>query len=104
MDLWTFFQAAGGVAALGYPVSSQWSKGPFTLQTFQKAAIQWSESGGFQYVNIYDKLPAVDRQARFEDAATTFDRLAGLIRGRVPPAALAELPPSFRSAPRALII
>ncbi len=58
IEFWSFFRAAGGVAELGYPVSARWTDGPFTLQAFQKAILQWLDGRGVAYLNIYDRLNA----------------------------------------------
>ena len=61
IPFWTFFQSAGGVRSLGYPVSSRWSNGPFTFQAFQKSVLMWSASDGVAYVNVYDALSQAGR-------------------------------------------
>ena len=53
---WTFFQEAGGVQSLGYPVSRRWGDGSFTYQAFQKAVLQWQPGKGMFYANTYDQL------------------------------------------------
>ncbi|SVD75345.1 uncharacterized protein METZ01_LOCUS428199, partial [marine metagenome] len=58
---WTFFQEAGGVQALGYPVSQRWNHGPFTYQAFQKAVLQWQPEQGMFYANTYDELSVLGR-------------------------------------------
>ena len=55
---WTFFQEAGGVQALGYPISQRWTDGPFTYQAFQKSILQWQPGQGMFYANTYDQLSA----------------------------------------------
>ncbi len=56
IPFWTEFQAAGGVARLGYPVSRRWIEGPLTYQAFQKTVFQWQPGAGLFRVNIYDRL------------------------------------------------
>ena len=56
IPFWTEFQAAGGVARLGYPVSRRWMEGPLTYQAFQKTVFQWQPRSGLFRVNIYDRL------------------------------------------------
>ncbi len=68
IPFWTTFQAAGGVAQLGYPTSTRWSDGPFTLQAFQKAVLQWLDGRGVRYLNIYDVLSAAGRDAWLDSA------------------------------------
>ena len=62
-SFWTFFQASGGVAQLGYPISTRWQDGPFIYQAFQKAIFQQRPSGGIAFVNIYDRLSALGHDA-----------------------------------------
>lgn len=59
IPFWTEFQAAGGVARLGYPVSRRWMEGPLTYQAFQKTVFQWQPRDGLFRVNIYDRLSAL---------------------------------------------
>ena len=61
IPLWTFFQSAGGVRTLGYPISNRWSNGPLTYQAFQKSVLMWSASDGMAFVNVYDALSQAGR-------------------------------------------
>ncbi|MCY4112010.1 MAG: hypothetical protein OXF96_08735, partial [Chloroflexi bacterium] len=40
VPLWDFVRDRD-LQALGYPISQRWVSGPFTLQAFQKAILQW---------------------------------------------------------------
>ena len=64
----TFFQTSGGVARLGYPVSTRWQDGPFIYQAFQKAIFQQRPSGDVAFVNIYDRLSALGHDAWLSSA------------------------------------
>ena len=68
IPFWTTFYAAGGVAQLGYPVSTRWTDGPFTLQAFQKGILQWLDGRGVRYLNIYDDLSAAGHDAWLDSA------------------------------------
>jgi hypothetical protein len=61
IPFWTFFQSAGGVRRLGYPISNRWSNGPLTYQAFQKSVLTWSASDGVAFVNVYDALSHAGR-------------------------------------------
>ena len=61
IPFWTFFQSAGGVARLGYPISNRWSTGPLTFQAFQKAVLQWTVADGMTFLNVYDVLSKAGR-------------------------------------------
>lgn len=61
IPFWTFFQSAGGVARLGYPISNRWSAGPLTFQAFQKAVLQWTVADGVTFLNVYDALSQAGR-------------------------------------------
>ena len=61
IPFWTFFQSAGAVHRLGYPVSNRWSDGPLTFQAFQKSVLMWSASDGMAFVNVYDALSQAGR-------------------------------------------
>ena len=56
VPFWTFFQENGGVSQFGYPISRRWMSGPFTLQAFQRAILQWQPGRGMFFLNIYDNL------------------------------------------------
>ena len=68
IEFWMFFQQAGGVSQLGYPISGRWTDGPFTLQAFQKAILQWLDGRGVAYLNIYDRLNAAGQDAWLDGA------------------------------------
>ena len=68
IPFWTFFQSAGGVRRLGYPISNRWSEGPLTFQAFQKAVLQWSASDGITFTNVYDALSVAGRDHWLETA------------------------------------
>ena len=61
IPFWTFFQSAGGVRQLGYPLSNRWSAGPLTFQAFQKAVLQWTLADGVTLLNVYDQLSQAGR-------------------------------------------
>ena len=61
IPFWTFFQSAGGVRRLGYPISNRWSAGPQTFQAFQKAVLQWTVADGVTFVHVYDALSQAGR-------------------------------------------
>ena len=63
IPFWTTFRDAGGPAALGYPVSDRWVEGPFTMQAFQKAILQWADGSGMAYLNTYDVLARLGHDA-----------------------------------------
>ena len=56
-QFWTAFQADGGVAALGYPISDRFEWDGFVTQVMQKAVFQWRpDSGSVAFVNVFDDL------------------------------------------------
>ncbi len=61
VPFWTFFQEAGGVARLGYPIANRWTQGDLTYQAFQRAVLQGSAGAGVTFVNIYDELSQAGR-------------------------------------------
>ena len=61
IPFWTFFQSAGGVRQLGYPISNRWSAGPLTFQAFQKAVLQGTVADGVTLVHVYDALSQAGR-------------------------------------------
>ena len=67
IPFWTFFQSAGGVARLGYPISNRWTDGPLTLQAFQKAVLQWSAADGVTFVDVYDALSRAGKDEWLEE-------------------------------------
>lgn len=61
-NLWTAFQAHGGVDRLGYPASQRFTWGGFVTQVTQKAVLQWRpESGTVDFVNVFDDLAHAGR-------------------------------------------
>jgi hypothetical protein len=57
IPFWNFFQQAGGVPAVGYPVSHRFLWNGFTVQAFQKVVFQWRpEVGTVYYVNVIDEM------------------------------------------------
>lgn len=59
---WGEFQRLGGVARLGYPVSTRFHYRGFTTQVFQKVALQWRpEEGRALFVNVFDELTAAGK-------------------------------------------
>ncbi len=56
-QFWTSFQASGGVAAVGYPISNRFQWDGFVTQVMQKAVFQWRpESSSVAFVNVFDDL------------------------------------------------
>lgn len=54
---WSEFQRLGGIAVLGYPVSTPFLLGGFVDQAFQKAILQWRpEVGHAAFLNVFDLL------------------------------------------------
>lgn len=105
ISFWSTFRSAGGVAPLGYPISSRWNSGEFTLQAFQRGILQWSDGGGMAFLNIYDELAAggyddwldgakgVPRSRMFpEEAGRPF---ADILQGRL---AILDATPAIRDA------
>ncbi len=68
IPFWTFFQSAGGVRRLGYPISNRWSAGPQTFQAFQKAVLQWTVVDGVTFVHVYDALSQAGRDPWLKNA------------------------------------
>ena len=57
IPFWDFFRAAGGVEAVGYPVSHRFVWHGFVVQAFQKVVFQWRpEVGTVYYVNVLDEM------------------------------------------------
>ncbi len=57
VKLWTEFQRLGGVRGLGYPISDRFVWDGFTVQSMQKAVLQWHpELGRAELVNLYDRV------------------------------------------------
>jgi hypothetical protein len=57
VPFWTYFQQAGGVPAVGYPVSHRFLWNGFIVQAFQKVVFQWRpEVGTVYYVNVLDEM------------------------------------------------
>jgi hypothetical protein len=54
---WSEFQRLGGVAQLGYPISSRFQFRGYLTQVFQKVALQWRpESNAAVFVNTLEEL------------------------------------------------
>ena len=54
---WSAFQASGGVAAFGYPISDRFQWDGFVTQVMQKAVFQWRpETDSVAFVNVFDDL------------------------------------------------
>src|SRR5262245_35150725 len=62
--LWTAFQDAGGVEALGYPISRRYDLDSSPAQAFQNGILRWNPDSG-----VADWLPErnVPREARVPD-------------------------------------
>ena len=57
IPFWDFFRTAGGVEAVGYPVSHRFVWHGFVVQAFQKVVFQWRpEVGTVYYVNVLDEM------------------------------------------------
>ena len=57
IPFWDFFQAAGGVQAVGYPVSHRFVWNGFVVQAMQKVVFQWRpEAQTVYYVNVLDEM------------------------------------------------
>ena len=53
------YQALGGPAALGFPISRRYYDGAFTLQAFQRGVLQWNPANRIVNVlNLFDDLSA----------------------------------------------
>jgi hypothetical protein len=75
---WGELQRLGGVAAIGYPISGRFTFRGFTMQAFQKLALQWRpELGQAIPVNVLDELNRsgsdtwLDRERQVPPAADT---------------------------------
>ena len=56
VPMWDFVRDRDA-GAIGYPISQRWIDGPFTLQAFQKAILQWNPAEGqMNYYNTLDEL------------------------------------------------
>lgn len=85
---WTAFGEAGGIAAVGYPVTRRFVWDGFVTQVFQKAAFQWrADTGEVQFINVFDDLSRlgfddalesrlIPRQERFDEEGLDFDEIA----------------------------
>jgi hypothetical protein len=51
---WSYFQARGGVATFGYPVSRTFTLLGFTTQLFQRQAMQLAPDGSVRLLNLLD--------------------------------------------------
>ncbi len=51
---WSYFQARGGIATFGYPVSRTFQLLGFTTQLFQRQAMQLGADGGVHLLNLLD--------------------------------------------------
>ncbi len=67
VPMWDFVEARDR-DALGYPISQRWTDGPFTLQAFQKAILQWDP--GKQRMNYYNTLDVLAN--RYPDVELPF--------------------------------
>jgi len=57
IPFWTYFQQAGGVQAVGYPVSHRFVYKGFVVQAFQKVVFQWRpEVNTVYYLNTLDEM------------------------------------------------
>jgi len=62
VPFWSYFQRAGGVSAIGYPISQRFVWDGFVTQAFQKVVFQWNPaSQQVQYVNVFDQLSAAGK-------------------------------------------
>lgn len=57
IPFWDFFQSAGGVDAVGFPVSHRFIWNGFTVQALQKVVFQWRpEAQTVYFVNVLDEM------------------------------------------------
>ncbi|GEM_PF-1812613 len=57
IPFWTYFQQAGGIQAVGYPVSHRFVYKGFVVQAFQKVVFQWRpEVNTVYYLNTLDEM------------------------------------------------
>ena len=85
---WSAFQAHGGVAGVGYPVSRRFQWDGFTTQVMQKAVFQWRpESGSVAFVNVFDDLSRLGYddalEGRLVPRPDSFTDEAGLEFGQI---------------------
>lgn len=53
----TAFNEAGGVDALGYPISRRYEFGGFVRQAFQRGVLQWDpNTGEITFANLIDEV------------------------------------------------
>ena len=65
---WTAFQAHGGVAGVGYPISRRFNWDGFVTQVMQKSVFQWRpETGTVAFVNVFDDLSRLGFDDQLED-------------------------------------
>ncbi|MCL4545703.1 MAG: G1 family endopeptidase [Chloroflexi bacterium] len=68
IPFWSTFAAAGGISALGYPISQRFVSGAFVYQATQKALLQW-DGAHVTIANVLDQLHTLGfdpvLQARF---------------------------------------
>ena len=85
---WSAFQAHGGVAGVGYPISRRFQWDGFITQVMQKAVFQWRpESGSVAFVNVFDDLSRLgyddDLEGRLIPRPDSFTDEAGLEFGQI---------------------
>lgn len=102
---WSAFQAHGGVAGVGYPISRRFQWDGFITQVMQKAVFQWRpESGSVAFVNVFDDLSRLGYDDELEDRLVprpdSFTDEAGLEFGQIMAKRLALLDaePALRAA------
>lgn len=102
---WSAFQAHGGVAGVGYPISRRFQWDGFITQVMQKAVFQWRpESGSVAFVNVFDDLSRLgyddELEGRLVPRPDSFTDEAGLEFGQIMAKRLALLDaePALRAA------
>ena len=79
---WRYFQARGGVATFGYPVSRTFRLLGFTTQLFQRQALQLAPDGSVRLLNLLD--PGLMPYTRFN--GSRFPAADPALTAKAPPA------------------
>ena len=53
-SFWDYFRKRGGIRVFGFPVSDEFTLDGFTVQLFQRAAMQQQPGGGVALINLLD--------------------------------------------------
>ncbi|MBI3980199.1 MAG: hypothetical protein HY331_18645 [Chloroflexi bacterium] len=65
------FRRLGSVSALGYPASRRFTWDGFTVQVTQRAVLQWQPGRGLFFVNVFDRLHDLGKDAWLEATRAT---------------------------------